>query len=293
MLSLARSRYTPAAQFVFLTTNAAGLVLAAVYNAHTPDLYPHNAHHGLGWAVTWLVCAQVAVGLLTRLAAGGGGGPRGAERAAFLPVSRAAMEAHRRLDDEDDGARHLPRPFRLSDDSGQGTEPNTESLRSSRCSAPASEDDGSVEMRESRAKRFQNYDDVDDDDDDELDNTDLLALPRGGRARSLARRAAGVFSRRVWKYLVVGYDVVDRTILILGFVTLCLGIATFGRFFVSTHPRGRPWERVTPRSWMLIRRRRAARSSRVSRTGSKAAFSSGWACSRWAGGRAASASSVG
>lgn len=52
MLSLARSRYRLTAQLVFLAVNGGGVLLGTVYNANTPDLYPNNAHHKLGWIVT-------------------------------------------------------------------------------------------------------------------------------------------------------------------------------------------------------------------------------------------------
>ena len=65
MLSLARSRYRLTAQLVFLAVNGGGVLLGTIYNASTPDLYPNNAHHKLGWIVTWTVCAQVVVGLLS------------------------------------------------------------------------------------------------------------------------------------------------------------------------------------------------------------------------------------
>jgi len=226
MLSLARSRYALAAQFVFLAVNAVGVLFSVIYNTNTPDLYPNNAHHKLGWAVTWVACAHVATSLLGRVAGAlrerKVEARRGAESESFIPVSRAAMEEHHRLN----GSRN-PRPYRLSDDSGQGTERNTESLRSH--STTASEDDGSIEMRESH-KRLQ-------DDEDDLE-ADLPALRRGGRAVAIARRAAGMIFNRFRGSLVFGYNVVDRIILILGFVAFSLGIATYGRFFVSTTAYG-------------------------------------------------------
>ena len=229
MLSLARSRYTLAAQFVFLATNAAGILFSVLYNANTPDLYPNNAHHKLGWAVTWVVCAQVAVGLLGKVASAFRAQKiDSTERESFIPVSRAAMEEHHRLNDL-----RPPHLYRLSDDSGQGTERNTASLGSR--SPTTSEEDGSAEMRESR-KRFE---EEEDDDADDLE-AHLPSLPRG-RAHAVARRVAGVVSSRFWRYLILGYNVVDRTILILGFVAFSLGVATYGRFFVSTPTDGRWW----------------------------------------------------
>ncbi len=92
MLSLARSRYTLLSQFIFIATNGAGVLLGVIYNTNTPDLYPNNSHHKLGWIVTWVVGAQVLIGLLGRIA-GALSGKRtqvdaaSGEYQAFIPVS--------------------------------------------------------------------------------------------------------------------------------------------------------------------------------------------------------------
>ncbi len=269
MLSLARSRYTLAAQSVFLTVNAVGVVFSMVYNANTPDLYPGNAHHKLGWTLTWIACAQALVGLL--------GSAAGAlhsrtyrakalgERHSFIPVSSEAMAEQQRL-------------YRLSDDSGQGTERNSESLRGNSVSTSG---DDAVDA----TKEFEVDNEQDDDDDSEAD---LPPLPRGGRFYSLLRKAAGVLSSRAWKFIAFGYSLVDRTILILGFTTFSLGIATYGRFFVSLYAgRGvrKPCRKLTEDL-----RRRASKSSLAWRIGSKAVSSSGWVFSLLGDGPEASAS---
>ena len=215
MLSLARSRYTLLVQFVFLAANAVGVLLAIAYNASTPDLYPNNAHHKLGWIATAVVCAQVAIGLLGTVAGvmkRRGSLPRsGAEGMAFIPVSTANMAEHHRL--------HLiSQPARLSSDSGQGTEPKTESLRGNSVSTPEDENIGLHDIRADYA-----------DDVDDLEPGDA---GRHFGSRRFARLRTFVTSP-VWRIFSIAYHVVDRTILILGFITLCTGIVTYGRFFVS------------------------------------------------------------
>src|SRR3569833_3386351 len=123
MLSLARSRYVLGVQFAFLTVNAVGVLVSVMYNASTPDLYPNNAHHKVGWAVTWVVSAQVIVGLLGRVAGAlragrTHGNAQASERQAYMHESNEAIAKHQRM------------YRRLSNDSGQGAEPNPESLRS-------------------------------------------------------------------------------------------------------------------------------------------------------------------
>ncbi len=209
MLSLARSRYTLLAQFGFLAVNAVGVLVGTVYNANTPDLYPNNAHHKLGWIVTWVLCAQVVVSLLGNFA--GAFKNRAdladevGERQSFIPVSTEAMAEHRRITG--------PRLYRLSNDSGQGTEPHTESLRGNSLSTSC--------------------DDKDDELHDEDLEADLVSLPgRGRRFENLAKKAAAVVSSRIWKFVMFGYNFVDRTILMAGSVTLCLGIVAYARLFV-------------------------------------------------------------
>lgn len=225
MLSIARSRYTLPTQFVFIATNAIGVLFSTIYNTNTPDLYPNNAHHKLGWLVTWVLSVQVVVGLLGRVAGalkkdGGDAASDAAERQSFIPVSHAKMDEHQRLH----GARYSP-IGRYSNDSGHGTEPNTESLRSH--SFSSSPEPLASPTGESHAhKEFAQ-------DDDDLEG-DLHSAPRsGGIVRKLVTKVGNKISSRVWKVLIFGYNFVDRTSLILGFITLATGIITLGRFFVS------------------------------------------------------------
>jgi hypothetical protein len=51
--------------------------------------------------------------------------------------------------------------------------------------------------------------------------------------RFLSRKIPGLLSSRVLKVFGFFYDVVDRVILILGFVALTTGMVTYGGLFVS------------------------------------------------------------
>lgn len=224
MLSLARSRYALPVQFVFVTTNAFGVLVGTIYNANTPDLYPNNSHHKLGWIATWVVCAQIVTGFLGRVSgalrsrAGMFGGAD--EHQSFIPVSREAMAEHHRQNGPP-----FSRPYRLSHDSGQGTEPKTESLRGHSLSGSGA-DSPPIPLHEPLK-------DNDEFDDEDLE-ADLPALPRDPVAHSWVKKLAGLISTRFWEFFVVGYNLVDRTILPLGFIALCTGIIAFGRFFVGS-----------------------------------------------------------
>ncbi|KXX78262.1 Protein YTP1 [Madurella mycetomatis] len=214
MLSLARSRYTLLVQFGFLALNAGGMLLGVIYNASTPDLYPNNAHHKLGWIVTSVVSAQVVIGLLARVAgmmkrAKSDG--RAEERQGFIPVSTEAMAEHE--------ARFSGPYGRFSNDSGQGTEPRTESLRSHSLSSGA--DSPAISHK-------YHVDDPDADDDLEAH---VPMFSKSTKAHSVVANVASKISDRFWKVLLFAYNSVDRTILILGFIALCTGIIAYGRFF--------------------------------------------------------------
>ncbi|KAJ4291564.1 hypothetical protein N0V88_006162 [Collariella sp. IMI 366227] len=56
-------------------------------------------------------------------------------------------------------------------------------------------------------------------------------ISKSARAHSAVAKVAAKISGRFWRVLLFAYNFVDRTILILGFIALCTGIITFGRFF--------------------------------------------------------------
>ncbi|CAK7241353.1 MAG: hypothetical protein STHCBS139747_002814 [Sporothrix thermara] len=237
MLSIARSRYTLPSQLVFLAANAGGVFFSTIYNANTPDLYPNNAHHKVGWIATWVVSAQVVIGLLARLAgafkrSGSNiNGMSSSERRAFIPVSTAALAEHSSMQQRRIHHGHGGH-YRLSNDSGQGTEPNTESLRSNSVSTLG--DGESSHQKESCDESNQsNNNHYDDFDDEDLEDARLPASRLGDRGRlaALASIVANKISSRAWNVLLFAYNFVDRTILILGFIAFALGVITYGRFF--------------------------------------------------------------
>jgi hypothetical protein len=206
MLSISRSRYSLPVQFVFLPVNAVGVVLVTIYNASTPDFYPNNAHHKLGWIVTWVMCAQVVMGVISAYAR------RKEDREVFAPVSAENIEEHQRI--YNIAQSHL---YRFSNDSGQGTEPNTESLRSQ-----------SISSNNSDENQLQ------DEHHEEEEQEEKHGLMHGSKVdKFLSRRIPGLLSSRVLQVFQLFYNVIDRVILILGFVALTTGIVTYGGFFVS------------------------------------------------------------
>jgi hypothetical protein len=219
MLSLARSRHRLIAQLFFLSTNAIGLFLGTLYNANTPDLYPNNAHYKLGWVATWTACAQVVLGVLgnfTSMWKTSNGRETRAERQQFLPVSAEMIAEHELVT-----APQYLQSRRHSNDSGQGTERNTESLRGSSVSSTGSE----------RLRGMVKEQHDGEEDGIEMEMIDLRLRKR----HNWLIRLQGMLSRsRPWKIFDIAYNTVDRVILPLGSVALATGVVTYGRFFVSS-----------------------------------------------------------
>lgn len=209
MLSLARSHYSLLIQFVFLAINAVGVLLVTIYNASTPDLYPNNAHHKLGWILTWVVSAHVLMGVV-RAYAGRRESQEPEERVYFTQISTAAMEEHQRL--------HGDNTSRYSNDSGQGTEPITEQLRSHSTSSAGS---SQSRLRDIQLEQEDEYGEKED------------LIPGGRMGRFFASRISNLLSTRALRIIQFVYGCIDRVILILGFVGIATGIATYGGLFVS------------------------------------------------------------
>ncbi|OKL60852.1 hypothetical protein UA08_03204 [Talaromyces atroroseus] len=197
MLSVAHSRYTIPLQFVFLIVNVIGLLFGIIYNTSTPDLYENNAHHKIGWIATWVVCAQVVIGLIYAYSG------RGGSKSTFMPVSTQNMMSHQQL--------YSPvGEYRWSGDSGRGT------------SCPTTPDEGHFTKPE---------------DDEEEENAEAPTPLARSWLRSAAldnfftSRVPSVVSNRALQVLHVVYNVIDRVILPFGFVAVATGGVTYGGIF--------------------------------------------------------------
>lgn len=210
MLSVARSRLALLTQFVFIILNAVGVLVGIIFNTQTPDLYENNAHHKIGWIITWVACAQVAMTLIFTYAGRGETGVSSHERAAFLPVStdEAASPTH----SFQSGSYH---DYRWSRDSGQGTERNSSSLHS-RPGSPSEDFDG-------------------------FEKPEEQIQPSGGRRwfqgtvvdRFLSSRVPAMASSRVLRILNIIHMFIERIILPSGFAAIATGGVTYGGIMVG------------------------------------------------------------
>ncbi len=209
MFSISRSRYTLPVQFGFLVLNSVGVLLVIIYNASTPDLYPNNAHHKLGWIVTWVMGVQAFIGLISAYA----GRNKGMGRIAYHAITSEAMKEHQQIHNL-----RQAETYRFSNDSGQGTEPNTESLRSHSTSSNYSDHLPEVLSHH------------------EEEQGEKLGLIHGSKVdKYLAEKIPRIVSSKFLRVFRLFYSTVDRLILLLGFVTLTSGIVTYGGFFVSVY----------------------------------------------------------
>lgn len=216
MLSIARSRLALPVQLSFLGVHSIGLLLGTIYTNRAPDLYENNAHNRLGWIVTWVVVGQCIVGVIklaTSLVASHNDHDA-EERVTFLPVSRQEMAEHRPSQ-----SAHSPDPYRYSDDSGHFTASRSHSISSSR--NPSEEEQ--QKLRDYEAARNE-------DDNDSTEKHGLLSSPKVER---FAHRISALVSRRTMRVLNIAHNAVDRSILLLGFITLVTGAVVYGGAFVS------------------------------------------------------------
>ena len=199
MLSIARSRYTSVAHFVVLILNAFGLLVGTIYNANTPDLYENNAHHKVGWILTWIVSAHALIGLVLH------------RTRATTPAKNFLGVQYNRLKESD-----FVNEYRWSQDSGQGTEPGSPE---SHPTSPAEPEH--TAQRDSYQPEREDHEEK------------LGLLSNSAMDRYFMRKFKSIASSRFFRIASVPYNVMDRLILFLGFVALATGLVTYGGHFVS------------------------------------------------------------
>jgi hypothetical protein len=248
MLSIAQSHIHTPVQILFLITNVLGVVLGTIYNAKTPDLYPDNFHHKLGWVLTWLVGIYVLIGLLSKHSVRDRNNDKtSAEGLSFLPVSVEAIEAHQME----------PEQHRQSSDSGQGTERASSSLRSHSLSPV---DEYGDQQPLSYRRVYDEREDAMEDDSRLFTSSNILDR--------LVRRVLGL-PKGILRVTKMVYIMVNRVIIVLGFLAMCTGVVTYGGIMVSAVVL------VCKASARTDRRSEATAFSMVSHISSRAASSSG------------------
>lgn len=189
--------------------NAFGLLLGIIYNEQTPDLYENNAHHKIGWIITWVVSAQLILSLIFIYAGRGESKTESTslERAAFLPV---ATDDHENVHNFPTAPMH---EYRWSRDSGQGTEPNSPSHSPASPSCEPPDYDGFEKPEDNMPS----------------ENTGPRRWIKSTFVdRFLSNFVPGIVSNRVLRVFYTIYKVIDRIILPFGFIALATGAVTYG-----------------------------------------------------------------
>lgn len=220
MLSIARSHLALPSQFAFLIVNAVALLLGLTYNHKTPELYANNTHSKIGWIITWIASAWVVMALIQVYTAHTK--PHASDDDAAQPLNVANMAHYQRVQEA-----QLPQVSRYSNDSGQGTERNSASLYG-HSRSPSVE---SEEQQFTGPTRRYTHDELD-DFDDEPEKRGFLKDTAVDRflSRNVARFAVG----KPLKYLRFLYVVIERTILVQGFVAIMSGTVVYGGIGVSS-----------------------------------------------------------
>ncbi|KAF2846014.1 hypothetical protein T440DRAFT_250260 [Plenodomus tracheiphilus IPT5] len=214
MLSIARSRLVLLSQLVFLSVNALALILGVVYNHQTPELYVNNAHSKTGWAITWIASAwaflyliQMYMGTSTR---------DSWQEVVAQPMIAANMTRYQRVQED-----RLITPSRWSNDSGQGTERNSESLYGHSRSPSVEPED----LQFASPVRAGTQDDL---EDSRTESEKRGFLRDSFVDRFMSRNMARFVSGRTLKVLRILYVVIERTILLQGFVAITSGTVVYG-----------------------------------------------------------------
>lgn len=210
MLSIARSRMNMPAQFVFLAANALGLFTSIVYNSKTPDLYENNAHHKIGWVVTWVATAWFLLAFIDLYMG------RTKTRHAMTTQNMAQYDRLQDLSFEQQDQRW----------SGESAGRSSATL----CSGSRSPSSDFVPHHK--------LEEADNDQGEEQIEDVNLSEDRGflrnaSVDRFLSRKLPRFTSKRASLAIKVPYIFIERFIVILAFLALTTGGVVYGGLFVS------------------------------------------------------------
>ncbi|KAI5198492.1 hypothetical protein AUEXF2481DRAFT_44233 [Aureobasidium subglaciale EXF-2481] len=197
MFSIARSRFTIPAQFAFLAVNAVGLFSSIIYDAKTPDLYPNNAHHKMGWAVTWIAVAWFLMTFVNL----------------YMAISERVKQRHEMTTDNIAQYDRL-QEHRWSGDSGHDS--------ATLCSGSRSPSSDSVPLH-----KFETPEDGDGD----LVSEEQGFIQKNPVDRFLSRRVPRISSVRALTAFRVVSTLIERCMPVLGSVSLISGGVVFGGIY--------------------------------------------------------------
>ena len=224
VLSVARSQLALPAQLSFLGVHTAAVLLGTAYGSKTPDLYENNAHSKIGWIITWIVVAQLIIGLLKLAVKLHTSQDADAEEQdAYLPMSTQALAQHHH-------AIYPSDEHRYSRDSGHYT-----ASEASRSQSVSSMHEQEIEEHQKLLEYRNQHADI---DADNMENQGLLA---NARTQRVATWIAAIMSPRTRRALSFVYNTIDCVSLPLGFAAIVSGAVVYGGVFVSRTRNYYPW----------------------------------------------------
>ncbi|KAJ5552106.1 hypothetical protein N7494_001484 [Penicillium frequentans] len=211
LLSIGRSRLALPSQCLFLIFNSLGLLFGMIYNNQAPDLYENNVHRKVGWIVTCVISAQVALAWIFAHAGRGesnGSLSRSFNRTTFLPITADEHECSYQT--------RAIHECCYSCNNSQLTEPNSSIRNHFSPPCPSQAEDNEIEMPEELHPKHSSL--------------------RGCFYKSIVDRlllnfVPGIFSNRVLRIFDGVYNVIDRIILPFGFIATATGAVTYGGIF--------------------------------------------------------------
>lgn len=183
--------------------NALGVALSISYNARTPDLYPNNAHHKIGWIITAVVAIDLCISFFDGIARVTSSRVIVQSDEPEPALMSSALRNHDPADSSDDAS--------MSHGSNHSLETETGPLS----------DDAHVRFDES----FRGA------DHEERDT--LLPMVKSRRRFCAQVQQLLVFST-FWKYLIITSGIVNYIVLPFGFAAVATGMVTYARFFVRS-----------------------------------------------------------
>lgn len=222
MLSVARSRLTIPAQASFLAINGLGVITSIVYNAKTPDLYPNNAHHRIGWVATCIAVAWfvMALPMIYR------------KRESRLAMTAQNMANYNRL--QSGGGFTPGHRHRWSRDSGHGTDHSA-----TLCSGSRNHSSDSLPSHKLEPQSPLPQSPIDEEhatflgQDEPTEESGFLQNTTTSRVDRLLISKLSRFnpSGHASTALKVLYIILERAIVLLAFTALVTGGITWGNFF--------------------------------------------------------------
>jgi hypothetical protein len=192
---------------VFFITNAAGILLSIVYTHQMPDLYENEKHSPTGWVTSTIAAIWVVVSFITTY-----GNRR--DRYHLLdqikasgPTSRFQHFNHRAS--ADGNCRFAGRSTETLQNPPQSQSPYSHHREGLRYDSDGTEDD--------------------------TDDIEKLSLLRRSRVSRLVSRNIDILLsfKRTLNAIAILKTVLDRTMLLLGFICIATGAVVYGGIFVS------------------------------------------------------------